>query len=76
MKYSTSNIILHVKNVDSEYKSNLCEKAKADTRTLNSRRGNGIHLQRTEMDVFTLETDHCSEKGYPFDNSRQIGNTS
>ena len=30
----------------------------------------------TEMAVFTLETDHSSETGYPFDNSRQIGNTS
>ena len=30
----------------------------------------------TEMAVFTLETDHSCETGYPFDNSRQIGNTS
>ena len=31
----------------------------------------------TEMAVFTLETDHSCERGYPFDNSRQIGsNTS
>ena len=30
----------------------------------------------TEMVVFTLETDYSCEMGYPFDNSRQIGNTS
>ena len=34
-----------------------------------------IHLL-TEMAVFTLETDYPCEMGYPFDNSRQIGNTS
>ena len=30
----------------------------------------------TEIAVFTLETDYSCEMGYPFDNSRQIGNTS
>ena len=30
----------------------------------------------TEMAVFTLETDYSCETGYPFDNLRQIGNTS
>ena len=29
-----------------------------------------------EMAVFTLEADYSGETGYPFDNSRQIGNTS
>ena len=28
------------------------------------------------MAVFTLEADYSGETGYPFDNSRQIGNTS
>ena len=28
------------------------------------------------MAVFTLATDYSCEMGYPFDNSRQIGNTS
>ena len=37
-------------------------------------RGRDIHL--TEMAVFTLETDDSRETSYPFDNSRQIGNTS
>ena len=30
----------------------------------------------TEMAVFTLETDYSCETGYPFDDLRQIGNTS
>ena len=30
----------------------------------------------TEMTVFTLETDYSCETGYPFDDLRQIGNTS
>ena len=34
------------------------------------------HLFITEMAVFTLEADYWGETGYPFDNSRQIGNTS
>ena len=45
--------------------NNLCEKAKADTRTPNSRRGGGGgggggegHSFITEMAVFTLETDY------------------
>ena len=29
-----------------------------------------------EMAVFTLATDYSCEMGYPFDNSRQIDNTS
>ena len=35
------------------------------------------HSFITEMAVFTLEkADYSLETGYPFDNSRQIGNTS
>ena len=34
------------------------------------------HSFITEMAVFTLETDYSCETGYPFDDSRQIGNTS
>ena len=30
----------------------------------------------TEMAVFTLEKYYSCETGYPFDDSRQIGNTS
>ena len=38
--------------------------------------GRGATFIVTEMAVFTLETDYSCETGYPFDNSRQIGNTS
>ena len=41
-----------------------------------STQGRGANSFITEMAVFTLETDHSCETGYPFDNSRQIGNTS
>ena len=36
----------------------------------------GGHSFITETTVFTQETDYSCETGYPFDNSRQIGNTS
>ena len=38
--------------------------------------GGGATFIKTEMAVFTLEKDYSCEKGYPFDDSRQIGNTS
>ena len=38
--------------------------------------GRGVTFIVTEMAVFTLETDYSCETGYPFDNLRQIGNTS
>ena len=41
--------------------------------------GRGATFIRTEMVVFTPETDYSCETGYPrspFDDSRQIGNTS
>ena len=38
--------------------------------------GRGATFIITEMAVFTLETDYLCETGYPFDDSRQIGNTS
>ena len=38
--------------------------------------GRGATLIITEMAVFTLETDYSCETGYPFDDSRQMGNTS
>ena len=41
-----------------------------DTRTPNSKPG------RDMRGLFTLETDYPCETGYPFDNSRQIGDTS
>ena len=38
--------------------------------------GRGATFIITEMAVFTLETDYLCETGCPFDDSRQIGNTS
>ena len=39
--------------------------------------GRGAIFIITEMAVFTLETDYSCETGHdPFDDSRQIGNTS
>ena len=38
--------------------------------------GRGATFIRTEMTVFTLEKDYSCETGYPFDDSRQIGNKS
>ena len=41
-----------------------------------STQGRGATLIITEMAVFTLEKDYSCGTGYPFDDSRQIGNTS
>ena len=38
--------------------------------------GRGATFIITEMAVFTLEKDYSCEMSYPFDDSRQIGNTS
>ena len=38
--------------------------------------GQGATFIITEMAVFTLETDYLCETVYPFDDPRQIGNTS
>ena len=38
--------------------------------------GQGATFIVTEMAVFTLGTDYSCKTGYPFDDSRQIGNTS
>ena len=38
--------------------------------------GRGATFIITEMAVFTLEKDYSCETGYPFVDSRQIGNTS
>ena len=36
----------------------------------------GATFIMTEMAVFTLEKDYSCKTGYPFDDSRQIGDTS
>ena len=38
--------------------------------------GRGATFIITEMAAFRLEKDYSCEMGYPFDDSRQIGNTS
>ena len=38
--------------------------------------GRGATFIITEMPVLTLEKDYSRETGYPFDDSRQIGDTS
>ena len=38
--------------------------------------GRGATFITTEMAVFALQTDYSCEMGYPFDDSRQKGNTS
>ena len=38
--------------------------------------GRGATFIITEMSVFTLEKGYSCEMGYPFDDSREIGNTS
>ena len=63
------------RNINSQFKNTLCEKAKADRGTPISRL-RARHSFITEIDVFTLERDYSCETGYLFDNSRQIGNTS
>ena len=37
--------------------------------------GRGATFIMIEMSVFTPETDYSCETGYPFDDSRQKGNT-
>ena len=62
------------KNVNSQLKNNLFEKAKYTRERLTQ--GRGATFITTEMAVVTLETDYSCETGYPFDDSGQIGNTS
>ena len=50
-------------------------KKQKQTRQRPTQGGGGAFII-TEMAVFTLATDYLCEMGYPFDNSRQIGNTS
>ena len=61
------------RNVNGQFKNNLCEKAK-HTRERPTQ-GRGATFVTTEMAV-ALEKDYSCETGYPFDDSRQIGNMS
>ena len=74
IKYSTSNIILHIEmsivNLKIIFVKNQKQTRKRPTQ------GRGATFIITEMVIFTLETDYPCETGYQFDDSRQIGNTS
>ena len=74
IQYSTSNIILRIEMSTVNIKIIFVKKQKETReRSTQDRAANSFI---TEMAVFTLETDHSCERGYPFDNSRQIDNTS
>ena len=53
----------------------ICVKSKSRHANAQLKAG-ARHSFITEMAIFTLETDYSCEKGYPFGNSSQIGNTS
>ena len=74
IKYSTSNIILHIEMSIVNLKIIFVKKQK-QTRERPTQ-GRGATFIITEMAVFTLEKDYSCETGYPFDDSRQIGDTS
>ena len=74
IKYSTSNIILHIEMSKVNSKIIFVKKQKHDTRTLKSRPGRDIHYNRNGR--FHIREGLSCEMGYPFDDSRQIGNTS
>ena len=67
--------IVNVKIIFAKKQKQTCEKAKADTRTPNSRQGGGGRVINHDRNGCFPTTDGC-EISYPFDNSRQIGNTS
>ena len=73
-KYFTSNIILHIEMSIVNLKIIFVKKQK-QTRERPTQ-GRGATFIITEMAVFTLEKDYSCETGYPFDDSRQIGNKS
>ena len=74
IKYFTSNIILHIEMSIVNLKIIFVKKQKRVRKR--PTQGRGATFIITEMAVFTQETDYSCETGYPFDDSRQIGNTS
>ena len=56
------------------FKKIFVKKQKQTRKRPTQRRGTTFII--TETVVFSLEKDYSSETGYPFDDSRQIGNTS
>ena len=74
IQYSTSNIILRIEMSTVNIKIIFVKKQKQTLER--STQGRGANSFITEMAIFSPETDHSCETSYPFDNSRQIGNTS
>ena len=74
IKYSISNIILRTEMSIVNLKTIFVKKQK-QTRERPTQ-GWGATFIITEMAVFTLKKDYSCETCYPFDDSRQIGNTS
>ena len=75
--YSISNIILRKGMSVVNLKIIFVKKQKRHPNAQLKAGGGGgdIHLQ-AETTTFTLRTDYSWAMGYPFDNPRQIGNTS
>ena len=74
MKYFTSNIILYIEMSIINLKIIFVKKQKRTGKR--PTQGRGATFIITEMAVFILGTDYSCETGYPFDDSRQVGNTS
>ena len=74
MKYFTSNIILYIEMSIVNLKIIFVKKQKRTRKR--PTQGRGATFIITEMAVFILETDYSCETGYPFDDSRRVGNTS
>ena len=75
MKYFTSNIILYIEMSIINLKIIFVKKQKRTRkRPTQARPGRDIHYNRNGR--VTLEKGYSCETGYPFDDSRQIGNTS
>ena len=68
-------MILHLEMSIVNLKIIIFVKKRKQTRELPTQ-GRGATFIITEMAVFTLEKDYSCETGYPFDDSRQISNTS
>ena len=79
LKYSISNIILRIEMSTVNLKIIFVEKQKQTRGRPAQGRGEGetfVYNRNGRFPLDMLETDYSCETGYPFDNSRQIGNTS
>ena len=74
MKYFSSNSILYIEMSIVKIKIIFVKKQKRTPKR--PTQGRGATFIITEMAVFSLEKDYSCETGYPFDDSRQIRDTS